>query len=122
MVISVVSANDTYDHLDIECEAVECLKCGALQAFFWVGLLDARLPPGLCRLVAGQPMEIKRGDATVHHERLLHGSGGNTSADSWRRAWVVAFRSDETVAEERRRGFTHSHNDDLKVLNEVGKE
>jgi len=62
------------------------------------------------------------GDATVHHERLLHGSGETRPADSWRRAWVVAFRSDATVAEERRRGFTHSHNDDLQVLNQVGKE
>lgn len=68
-----------------------------------------------------QAAEIDRGDATVHHERVLHGSGGNFSADSWRRAWVVAFRSQKTVAEERQIGFTHSHNDNLKVLNEVGK-
>ncbi|MCB9871433.1 MAG: phytanoyl-CoA dioxygenase family protein [Planctomycetes bacterium] len=54
--------------------------------------------------------EIARGDATVHSERVLHGSGGNTS-DRWRRAYVIAFRSAATVAEERRRGFTHSHND-----------
>lgn len=69
-----------------------------------------------------KPAEIDRGDVTVHHERILHGSGGNFSSNSWRRAWVVAFRSQETVAKERHIGFTHSHNDNLKVLNEVGKE
>ena len=64
---------------------------------------------------------IGRGDVTVHDERVLHGSGGNTS-DGWRRAYVVAFRSGETVAEERRRGFTHSHEDPPGVLDEVGLE
>ena len=68
------------------------------------------------------PVEIKRGDVTVHHERTLHGSGGNLSANSWRRAWVIAFRSASTVAEERAIGFTHSHNDSLHVLNKVGIE
>ena len=32
------------------------------------------------------PVPIARGDITVHSEGVLHGSGGNTSADSWRRA------------------------------------
>jgi phytanoyl-CoA hydroxylase len=68
------------------------------------------------------PAIINRGDLTVHNERIVHGSGGNYSKTSWRRAWVIAFRTRETVEEERRLGFTHSHNDDLKVLNEVGKE
>ncbi len=62
--------------------------------------------------------EIARGDCTVHHQRVLHGSGGNTS-ERWRRAYIVAFRSSETVAEERRRGFTHSHNDEPEVLDSV---
>ncbi len=62
---------------------------------------------------------IARGDITVHNERVMHGSGGNKS-DGWRRAYIVAFRSAATVAEERRRGFTHSHNDQLEVLNDVG--
>jgi ectoine hydroxylase-related dioxygenase (phytanoyl-CoA dioxygenase family) len=66
-----------------------------------------------------RPVPIARGDITVHSEGVLHGSGGNTSADSWRRAYIVAFRSTTTVAEERRRGFTHSHNDDVDVLDEV---
>jgi ectoine hydroxylase-related dioxygenase (phytanoyl-CoA dioxygenase family) len=66
-----------------------------------------------------RPVPIRRGDITVHGEGILHGSGGNTSADSWRRAYIVAFRSHDTVAEERRRGFTHSHNDEVEVLDAV---
>ncbi len=66
-----------------------------------------------------RPVPIAAGDVTVHDERVLHGSGGNRSA-GWRRAYVVAFRSAETVAEERRRGFTHSHEDGRQVLGEVG--
>ena len=67
------------------------------------------------------PAEIRRGDATVHHERTIHGSGGNTTS-GWRRAYIVAFRAKATVEEERRRGFTHSHNDALEVLERVGRE
>ncbi len=70
------------------------------------------------RIVAA---EIRRGDATVHHERAIHGSGGNTT-DGWRRAYIAAFRSKATVEEERRRGFTHSHDDPLEVLRRVGRE
>ena len=66
-----------------------------------------------------RPVPISRGDITVHGEGILHGSGGNTSADSWRRAYIVAYRSLTTVEEERRRGFTHSHNDGLEVLDNV---
>jgi hypothetical protein len=62
---------------------------------------------------------IRRGDATVHGERVLHGSGGNRS-DGWRRAYVVALRARSAVEEERRRGFTHSHNDAPDVLARVG--
>jgi ectoine hydroxylase-related dioxygenase (phytanoyl-CoA dioxygenase family) len=64
------------------------------------------------------PMPIKRGDITVHNERVLHGSGGNSTA-GWRRAYIVAFRSMSTVELERARGFTHSHNDGLEVLDSV---
>jgi len=64
------------------------------------------------------PVEIKRGDITVHCEGVLHGSGGNTSA-SRRRAYIVAFRSSDTVEAERRLGFTHSHNDVKEVKNAV---
>ena len=64
---------------------------------------------------------IARGDVTVHSERIVHGSPGNTST-GWRRAYVVAYRARETVAAERRMGFTHSHNDALDVLERVGRE
>lgn len=65
------------------------------------------------------PVPIGRGDITVHSEGVLHGSGGNTTADSWRRAYIVAFRSQSTVQAERELGFTHSHNDDVMVLEKV---
>jgi len=38
------------------------------------------------------------------------------------RGYVVAFRSRATIDEERRRGFTHSHNDAQDVLAAVGRE
>jgi ectoine hydroxylase-related dioxygenase (phytanoyl-CoA dioxygenase family) len=66
-----------------------------------------------------RPVPIDRGDVTVHSEGVLHGSGGNASADSWRRAYIVAFRSESTVQAERALGFTHSHNDDVAVLARV---
>ena len=62
-----------------------------------------------------RPARLARGDVTVHHERLVHGSGGNTS-ERWRRGYVVAFRSKATIACERAMGFTHSHNDDPEVI------
>ncbi|HEX6273405.1 MAG TPA: phytanoyl-CoA dioxygenase family protein [Polyangiaceae bacterium] len=65
--------------------------------------------------------ELRRGDVTVHHERAVHGSGGNGSA-RWRRGYVVAFRSHATVARERELGFTHSHNDDVQVLNWIARQ
>lgn len=66
-----------------------------------------------------RPVEIKRGDITVHNEGILHGSGGNLSASSYRRAYIVALRSKSTVAKERALGFTHSHNDHQEVLASV---
>jgi phytanoyl-CoA hydroxylase len=62
---------------------------------------------------------IARGDITVHNEGVLHGSGGNYSSDSYRRAYIVALRSAAAVREERSLGFTHSHNDHLEVLEQV---
>ena len=59
------------------------------------------------------PLEVQRGDVTVHNERIIHGSGGNRT-DGWRRTYVVAFRSAATVAYERSIGFTHSHNDTIR--------
>ena len=64
---------------------------------------------------------MKRGSVTVHHERTVHGSQGNSSA-RWRRGYVLAFRSRETVAHERALGFTHSHNDDVTVLTAIGEQ
>jgi phytanoyl-CoA hydroxylase len=65
------------------------------------------------------PVEISRGDITVHNEGVLHGSGGNRSATSRRRAYITAFRSIDTVRQERALGFTHSHNDDQALLANV---
>ena len=69
---------------------------------------------------------INRGDITVHNvrvwclfgglqcnpfqERVVHGSGPNLSA-GWRKAYVLAYRRPELIAQEREMGFTHSHND-----------
>lgn len=64
-------------------------------------------------------MPIRRGDCTVHNERVMHGSGGNTTA-GYRRAYIIACRSAATIATERELGFTHSHNDTPDVLDEVG--
>ena len=64
-------------------------------------------------------MPIRRGDITVHNEGVLHGSAGNRTSDSRRRAYINAYRSIETVRQERALGFTHSHNDDQAVLNRV---
>jgi ectoine hydroxylase-related dioxygenase (phytanoyl-CoA dioxygenase family) len=65
------------------------------------------------------PAEIRRGDITVHNEGVLHGSGGNSSRSNRRRAYINAYRSAETVRQERALGFTHSHNDDQRVLAQV---
>lgn len=64
------------------------------------------------------PVPIPKGDITVHSEGVLHGSGGNRSAN-YRRAYIVALRSQGTVAQERALGFTHSHNDAPEVLTVV---
>jgi phytanoyl-CoA hydroxylase len=66
-----------------------------------------------------RPVPISRGDITVHNEGVLHGSGGNTTSDSWRRAYIVALRSTDAVRQERALGFTHSHNDGTEVLDDV---
>ena len=55
-------------------------------------------------------LPVRRGSLTIHDERIVHGSGGNHSAD-WRKTYVMAFRDEKTIAEERAIGFTHSHND-----------
>ena len=60
---------------------------------------EARLPIEM--------LEVKRGDVTIHDEWVVHGSGGNLSKGT-RRTYVLAFRTAETVARERKAGFTHS--------------
>ena len=55
-------------------------------------------------------VEVPRGSLTVHNEWIVHGSGGNDS-DTWRKTYIIAYRSRATVAYERSIGFTHSHND-----------
>jgi hypothetical protein len=55
-------------------------------------------------------LPVKRGDITIHDERIVHGSGGNSS-DKWRKTYIIAFRDSETIKKERSIGFTHSHND-----------
>lgn len=58
-------------------------------------------------------LPVKRGSITIHDERIVHGSGGNTT-DEWRKTYVMAFRDIETIAQERAMGFTHSHNDEVE--------
>ena len=55
-------------------------------------------------------LPVKRGSLTIHDERIVHGSAGNVS-DEWRKTYVVAFRHEDTIRQERAMGFTHSHND-----------
>ena len=57
-------------------------------------------------------LPVKRGSISVHNERIVHGSGGNQS-ERWRRTYIVAHRSKQTVDFEREIGFTHSHNDKI---------
>jgi len=55
-------------------------------------------------------LAVPKGGITVHNERIAHASGGNLTT-GWRRTYVVAYRTKETVEWERAHGFTHSHND-----------
>lgn len=65
-------------------------------------------------------LPLKRGDITVHDELIVHGSGGNSSPDRWRRTYIVAFRSKACVDYERSIGFTHSHNDMITWQTHLG--
>jgi len=57
-------------------------------------------------------VEVPRGSITVHDEWVVHGSAGNNS-DTWRKTYIIAYRSLATIAHERSIGFTHSHNDQV---------
>jgi hypothetical protein len=63
-------------------------------------------------------LPVPRGGITVHNERIVHGSAGNHT-DGWRRTYVLAHRSRQTVAYERSIGFTHSHNDTINWKTEL---
>jgi ectoine hydroxylase-related dioxygenase (phytanoyl-CoA dioxygenase family) len=65
-------------------------------------------------------LPVRRGDITVHDERIVHGSGGNNSKHRWRRTYVVAFRTRACVEYERAIGFTHSHNDTVNWQTHLG--
>lgn len=80
------------------------------------GRLDEQSSHALCTALTPtdelrvRKVPIARGDITVHDQRVVHGSGCNES-EGWRRAYVLAYRTAEMVQEERRLGFSHSHND-----------
>lgn len=65
-------------------------------------------------------LPLKRGDITVHDEMIIHGSGGNSSPNRWRRTYITAFRSKACVEFERAIGFTHSHNDAISWETHLG--
>ncbi len=65
-------------------------------------------------------LPLRRGDITVHDELIVHGSGGNTSMNRWRRTYIAAFRSRACVDFERSIGFTHSHNDAINWTTHLG--
>lgn len=65
-------------------------------------------------------LPLKRGDITVHDEMIIHGSGGNSSPDRWRRTYIAAFRSKACVDFERTIGFTHSHDDTINWETHLG--
>jgi len=65
-------------------------------------------------------LPLQRGDITVHDEMIIHGSGGNSSPDRWRRTYIAAFRTKACVDFERAIGFTHSHNDTINWETHLG--
>ena len=65
---------------------------------------------------------LRAGDVSIHDERIVHGSGGNSSTKRVRKTYVLAFRSKDTIKYERSIGFTHSHNDFQPPINEEEEE
>ena len=65
-------------------------------------------------------LPVRRGDITVHDEMIIHGSGGNSSPNRWRRTYITAFRTKACVDFERSIGFTHSHNDAINWETHLG--
>jgi phytanoyl-CoA hydroxylase len=64
-------------------------------------------PDGVERGTVAAP--ARRGDLVVHHERVLHCSPANQTAE-WRHAYVLGMRTPAAIAAERRAGFAHTHN------------
>jgi phytanoyl-CoA hydroxylase len=52
---------------------------------------------------------IKKGDLTVHGNRIVHGSSGNQS-NGWRRSYMIQFRSQEQVQLRLSLGISRSFN------------
>ena len=63
-------------------------------------------------------LPVKRGDVTIHGEWIVHGSGGNCR-ESPRKTIVMAFRHKDMIRYERDVGYSHSYNDDPKVLQDA---
>lgn len=61
-------------------------------------------------------LPLAPGDATVHDEWLVHGSGGNAAATATRDTLILAYRARSMIAVERSVGFRHSYNDGEDVL------
>ena len=41
-------------------------------------------------------LPLKRGDITIHDEKIVHGSAGNNS-NEWTKPYIIAFRDSETI-------------------------
>ena len=54
-------------------------------------------------------LPIKKGDVTIHNERIVHGSQANTSPH-WRKMYFMSFRDKETIKQQQGMGFSHSRN------------
>eukprot|EP01084_Bolivina_argentea_P192646 330669_1 len=59
--------------------------------------------------------QVPRGGVSLHNDKIVHGSMGNNT-DGWRRTYVIAYRTRETIEYERSIGFTHSHNDEDQIV------
>jgi hypothetical protein len=64
-------------------------------------------------------LPLSAGDATIHDEWLVHGSEGNQSESHSRDTLILAYRTREMIAFERKLGFRHSYNDGEDVLRNV---
>lgn len=54
-------------------------------------------------------LPVKRGDITIHNERIVHGSSGDSNPE-WQKTYLMSFRDLDTIEEERAMGFSHSKN------------